>query len=318
MYKYVIKRILLMIPVLLGISFVVFFLMDLTPGTPADIIMGDLATSEAKAALNESLGWNRPFIQRFLDYIMGVFRGDFGSSYVSGLPVFEELFSRFPTTFQLALYSMILASLIGIPLGIACAVKQYSLIDSCSTIFALIFISIPTFWLGLMMIILFSVQLHWLPPNGSETLAHFIMPAITCAGTTLATLIRMTRSTMLEVIRQDYIRTARAKGQTEYQTIVRHALGNALIPIVTIVGLEFGSLLGGAVLTESVFAIPGIGKYMVDAITNRNYPVIMGGVAILAFIFSICNLVIDVLYAYIDPRMKSQYSTKKRKAEVTE
>ena len=164
MYKYVIKRILLMIPVLLGISFVVFFLMDLTPGTPADIIMGDLATSEAKAALNESLGWNRPFIQRFLDYIMGVFRGDFGSSYVSGLPVFEELFSRFPTTFQLALYSMILASLIGIPLGIACAVKQYSLIDSCSTIFALIFISIPTFWLGLMMIILFSVQLPSFTP----------------------------------------------------------------------------------------------------------------------------------------------------------
>ncbi len=307
MYKYVIKRVLLMIPVLLGISFVVFFLMDLTPGTPADIIMGDLATSEAKAALNESLGWNRPFIQRFLDYIMGVFRGDFGSSYVSGLPVFEELFSRFPTTFQLALYSMILASLIGIPLGIACAVKQYSLIDSCSTIFALIFISIPTFWLGLMMIILFSVQLHWLPPNGSETLAHFIMPAITCAGTTLATLIRMTRSTMLEVIRQDYIRTAYAKGATKGRVIVNHALQNAFIPIITIVGVNFGYMLGGAVITENVFGMSGIGNLLLSSIRSKDIPMVMGGVLIVAVMFSIVNLLLDICYAYVDPRVKAQY-----------
>lgn len=307
MYKYVIKRVLLMIPVLLGISFVVFFLMDLTPGTPADIIMGDLATSEAKAALNESLGWNRPFIQRFLDYIMGVFRGDFGSSYVSGLPVFEELFSRFPTTFQLALYSMILASLIGIPLGIACAVKQYSLIDSCSTIFALIFISIPTFWLDLMMIILFSVQLHWLPPNGSETLAHFIMPAITCAGTTLATLIRMTRSTMLEVIRQDYIRTAYAKGATKGRVIVNHALQNAFIPIITIVGVNFGYMLGGAVITENVFGMSGIGNLLLSSIRSKDIPMVMGGVLIVAVMFSIVNLLLDICYAYVDPRVKAQY-----------
>ena len=307
MYKYVIKRVLLMIPVLLGISFVVFFLMDLTPGTPADIIMGDLAMSEAKAALNESLGWNRPFIQRFLDYIMGVFRGDFGSSYVSGLPVFEELFSRFPTTFQLALYSMILASLIGIPLGIACAVKQYSLIDSCSTIFALIFISIPTFWLGLMMIILFSVQLHWLPPNGSETLAHFIMPAITCAGTTLATLIRMTRSTMLEVIRQDYIRTAYAKGATKGRVIVKHALQNAFIPIITIVGVNFGYMLGGAVITENVFGMSGIGNLLLSSIRSKDIPMVMGGVLIVAVMFSIVNLLLDICYAYVDPRVKAQY-----------
>lgn len=307
MYKYVIKRVLLMIPVLLGISFVVFFLMDLTPGTPADIIMGDLATSEAKAALNESLGWNRPFIQRFLDYILGVFRGDLGSSYVSGLPVFEELFSRFPTTFQLALYSMILASLIGIPLGIACAVKQYSLIDSCSTIFALIFISIPTFWLGLMMIILFSVQLHWLPPNGSETLAHFIMPAITCSGTTLATLIRMTRSTMLEVIRQDYIRTAYAKGAAKGRVIVKHALQNAFIPIITIVGVNFGYMLGGAVITENVFGMSGIGNLLLSSIRSKDIPMVMGGVLIVAVMFSIVNLLLDICYAYVDPRVKAQY-----------
>ena len=220
-----------MIPVLLGISFVVFFLMDLTPGTPADIILGDLATSEAKAQMNESLGWNQPFIQRYLDYLIGALHGDFGNSYVSGLPVFQELFSRFPTTFQLSLYSMILASVIGIPLGIACAVKQYSLIDSLSTIFALIFISIPSFWLGLLMIIVFSVNLHLLPSFGSESFVHFIMPAITCAGATLATLIRMTRSTMLEVIRQDYIRTAYAKGAGKGRVIVKHALQRAPIKL---------------------------------------------------------------------------------------
>lgn len=307
MYKYVIKRVLLMIPVLLGISFVVFFLMDLTPGTPADIIMGDLATPEAKAALNESLGWNQPFLQRYASYIAGVLKGDFGTSYVSGLPVFEELFSRFPTTFQLALYSMILASVVGIPLGIACAVKQYSLIDSVSTIFALIFISIPAFWLGLMMIILFSVKLHWLPPNGSETLAHFIMPAITCAGTTLATLIRMTRSTMLEVIRQDYIRTAYAKGAAKGRVIVKHALQNAFIPIITIVGVNFGYMLGGAVITENVFGMSGIGNLLLGSIRSKDIPMVMGGVLIVAVMFSIVNLLLDICYAYVDPRVKAQY-----------
>lgn len=171
----------------------------------------------------------------------------------------------------------------------------------------------PNFWQGLMNILLFSVYLSWLPSSGFYGPEYWVLPCLTVGTSTMATITRTTRSSMLEVIRQDYIRTARAKGLSEYNVIIKHALSNALIPIVTIVGLEFGSLLGGAVLTETVFAIPGIGKYMVDAITNRNYPVIMGGVVILAFIFSVCNLVIDVLYAYIDPRMKSQYGTRKRK-----
>ncbi|MCJ7837176.1 ABC transporter permease [Cuneatibacter sp. NSJ-177] len=307
MYKYVVKRILLMIPVLLGISFVVFFLMDLTPGSPADIIMGDLATAEAKAQLNESLGWNQPFLQRYVEYIVNVFHGDFGTSYVSGLPVFQELFSRFPTTFRLALYSMVLASLIGIPVGIACAVKQYSLIDSFSTIFALIFISIPSFWLGLLMIIVFSVQLHLLPSFGSESFAHFIMPAITCSGATLATLIRMTRSTMLEVIRQDYIRTAYAKGATKGRVIVKHALQNAMIPIITIVGVNFGYMLGGAVITENVFGMSGVGNLLLGSIRNKDIPMVMGGVLIIAVMFSIINLLLDILYAFVDPRVKAQY-----------
>lgn len=296
-----------MIPVLLGISFVVFFLMDLTPGTPADIILGDLATSEAKAQMNESLGWNQPFIQRYLDYLIGALHGDFGNSYVSGLPVFQELFSRFPTTFQLSLYSMILASVIGIPLGIACAVKQYSLIDSLSTIFALIFISIPSFWLGLLMIIVFSVNLHLLPSFGSESFVHFIMPAITCAGATLATLIRMTRSTMLEVIRQDYIRTAYAKGAGKGRVIVKHALQNAMIPIITIVGVNFGYMLGGAVITENVFGMSGIGNLLLTSIRSKDIPMVMGGVLIIAVMFSIINLLLDILYAFVDPRIKAQY-----------
>ena len=213
MYKYVIKRILLMIPVLLGISFVVFFLMDLTPGTPADIIMGDLATSEAKAALNESLGWNRPFIQRFLDYIMGVFRGDFGSSYVSGLPVFEELFSRFPTTFQLALYSMILASLIGIPLGIACAVKQYSLLDTIPSVLSFFIAAIPSFVLGMVLLLVFAQQLKILPSYGLDTWKHYIMPILAIAIPPAAQNMRFTKSSMLEAIRQDYVRTARPRAR---------------------------------------------------------------------------------------------------------
>lgn len=307
MYKYVIKRLLLMIPVLLGISFAVFFLMNLTPGTPADIIMGELATPEAKEAMNESLGWNQPFLKRYLDYIVGVFQGDFGNSYVSGLSVMKELFTRFPTTFRLALYSMILAAVVGIPVGVACAVKQYSLMDSFSTVFALVFVSIPSFWLGLLMIILFSVKLHWLSAYGSESFVQFIMPAITCSAGTLATLIRMTRSTMLEVIRQDYIRTAYAKGASKGRVIVKHALQNAMIPIITIVGVNFGYMLGGAVITENVFGMSGIGNLLLNSIRSKDIPMVMGGVLIISVMFSVINLLLDIIYAFIDPRVKAQY-----------
>lgn len=307
MYKYIIKRVLLMIPVLLGISFVVFFLMDLTPGSPADIILGDLAPASAKAQLNEELGWNKPFLERYVTYIVNAVQGDFGLSYTSNLPVVDEIFSRFPTTFRLALYSMILAALIGIPVGIVCAVKQYSLVDNISTIFALVFISIPSFWLGLLMILLFSVKLHWLPSFGSASFVNFIMPSITCSAATLATLIRMTRSTMLEVIRQDYIRTAYAKGATEGRVIIKHAIRNALIPIITIVGINFGYMLGGAVITENVFGMSGIGNMLLTAIRSKDIPMVMGGVLIIAVMFSVINLLLDILYAFVDPRVKAQY-----------
>ncbi|MBO8436328.1 MAG: ABC transporter permease [Spirochaetes bacterium] len=319
MLKYVVKRLVLLIPVLIGVVTIVFILNQLMPGDPARMMAGDGAPEEAVEALREEMGLNRPLIVQYIDYIVGIFtRGDLGTSYKTGAPVLTEVIERMPTTLILAGISTLIAVGIGIPLGIAAATWQNTFIDYFSSCVSFIGVSMPNFWQGLMNILLFSVYLGWFPSSGFYGPEYWILPCLTVGTSTMATITRTTRSSMLEVIRQDYIRTARAKGMSEYNVIVKHALGNALIPIVTIVGLEFGSLLGGAVLTETVFAIPGIGKYMVDAITNRNYPVIMGGVVILAFIFSVCNLVIDVLYAYIDPRMKSQYKTKKKKKEAEE
>lgn len=307
MAKYITKRFLLMIPVLLGVSFLVFFLMNLTPGTPADIILGELATQEAKDEMNDRLGWNKPFFERYFDYMKNALKGDLGKSYRSELPVMEEIFSRLPTTFRLALYSMVLASLVGIPFGIICAVKQYSLIDSTLTVLALIFISIPSFWLGLLMILTFSVHLNLLPSFGSQTFLHFVMPAITVSAGTMATLVRMTRSTMLEVIRQDYTRTAFAKGATQGRVIVKHAIRNALIPLVTIVGINFGYMLGGAVIIENIFGMSGVGNYLLTSIRSKDIPLVMGSVLIIAVMFSLINLLLDMIYAFIDPRIKSQY-----------
>lgn len=319
MSKYILKRLLQLIPVLVGVITIVFILNQLMPGDPARMLAGEGASEEAVERIRVEMGLDKPVIMQYINYLTGIItRGDLGTSYKTGVPVLTEVLERLPTTMILAGISTLISVGIGVPLGIAAATWQNTLVDYTASALSFIGVSMPNFWQGLMNILVFSVYLNWLPSSGFYGPRYWILPALTVGTSCMATITRTTRSSMLEVIRQDYIRTARAKGQTEYQTIIRHALGNALIPIVTIIGLEFGSLLGGAVLTESVFAIPGIGKYMVDAITNRNYPVIMGGVAILAFIFSICNLIIDVLYAYIDPRMKSQYSTKKRKAEVTE
>ncbi len=319
MLKYIIKRLVLLIPVLIGVVTIVFILNQLMPGDPARMMAGEGASEEAVEALREEMGLNRPLLVQYVDYIVGIFtRGDLGTSYKTGAPVLTEVIERMPTTLILAGISILIAVGIGIPLGIAAATWQNTFIDYFSSIVSFIGVSMPNFWQGLMNILLFSVFLGWFPSSGFYGPEYWVLPCLTVGTSTMATITRTTRSSMLEVIRQDYIRTARAKGLSEYNVIIKHALSNALIPIVTIVGLEFGALLGGAVLTETVFAIPGIGKYMVDAITNRNYPVIMGGVVILAFISSVCNLVIDVLYAYIDPRMKSLYSSKKKKKKGAE
>ncbi|MGM9974353.1 MAG: nickel ABC transporter permease [Clostridiaceae bacterium] len=308
MYKYILKRIAMLIPVMLGVTFIVFTLMYFTPGDPARIILTESAPQEAVEQLREEMGLNDPFIVQFGRYIKNlVVEQDLGRSYVSKKVVVDEIMERFPATLKLAAAGVLVAVIIGIPIGIISAVKQYSALDSVCMVFALIGVSMPVFWLGLMMILLFSVKLGWLPPSGFTSIKHMIMPAIALGTGSAAIITRMTRSSMLEVIRQDYIRTARAKGQEEKVIIIRHALKNALIPIITVIGLQFGGLLGGAVLTESVFSIPGVGRLMVESIKARDFPIVQGGVLFIALTFSIVNLLVDILYAYVDPRIKSQY-----------
>lgn len=307
MIRYVIKRLLILIPILLGVIFIVFFIVSLTPSSPGRIILGIKGTQEAVDQLNESLGYNRPFLVRYLTYVGDVFRLDFGDSYLSGKPVVQELFARFPTTLFLSACMVIFGSMLGISLGVLSAVKQYSFIDSSCTVMALLFASIPSFWFGLMSIWLFAIELGWLPASGKETAAGWVLPIAVGSLSLMSALLRMTRTTMLESIRADYIRTARAKGASEKTVIWRHALKNAMVPVVTMMGAYFGSCLGGAVLIESVFGLPGIGSYIIMAITKKDVPVICGGTLLIASSFCLVILLVDLLYAFIDPRVKSKY-----------
>ncbi|MBZ4664364.1 MAG: hypothetical protein JG776_2082 [Caloramator sp.] len=307
MRKYITRRLLMLIPVILGVTFIVFSIMYMTPGDPAQMILGESAPESAVKALREQMGLNDPFLVQYGRFIKNAVMGDFGRSYSTKREVFTEIFARFPATLQLASVGVLLAVLIGIPVGIISATKQYSLFDSVSMILALLGVSMPNFWQGLMFILLFSVTLGWLPSGGYGSFKHFILPALTLGTSTAAVIARMTRSSMLEVIRQDYIRTARAKGVEEKKVILKHALKNALIPIITVVGLQFGALLGGAVLTETVFSWPGIGRLLVDAIKQKDTPMVQATVVFIAVTFSIVNLAVDILYAYVDPRIKSQY-----------
>lgn len=307
MQKYILKRLLLLIPVLLGVSFLVFSIMSFTPGDPAQLILGESASQTSIVALREEMGLNDPFIMQYARFVGNAVTGDFGRSYTSGREVFAEIFSRFPNTLILAVIGMIIAVIIGIPVGIISATKQYSLVDSVSMIGALLGVAMPNFWLGLMLILVFSVGLGVLPSGGFTGMSSLILPSITLGTGAAAIITRMTRSSMLEVIRQDYIRTARAKGVAEKKVINHHALKNALIPIITIIGLQFGLLLGGAVLTETVYSWPGVGRLMVEAIRQKDTPTVLAAVVFLAAAFSVVNLMVDLIYAYVDPRMKSQY-----------
>lgn len=308
MHRFILKRLLLLIPVLLGVSLLVFAIMSFTPGDPAQLILGENAPPEAVAELREEMGLNDPFVLRYARFVGDAVTGDLGRSYTSGRDVFDEIFSRFPNTLILAALGVIIAVIIGIPIGVISATRQYSMIDSGSMIFALLGVSMPNFWLGLMLILLFSVNLGWVPSGGYSDWSSLIMPAITLGTGSAAIITRMTRSSMLEVIRQDYIRTARAKGVAENVVINRHALKNALIPVITVIGLQFGYLLGGAVLTETVFSWPGVGRMMVDAIRQKDAPTVLGTVVFLATTFSLVNLFVDLLYGFVDPRIKSQYA----------
>lgn len=312
MTNYIIRRLLLAIPTLIGVSFLVFWSIRLVPGDPAIALAGELATPEFIAQVRDNLGLDQPIFIQYFTYLGRVFQGDMGRSIRSRLPVLEEIQTRLPRTLLLALTSLTVSCAIGIPIGIASASRPNSWFDAGSMVFALLGVSMPIFWLGLMLMILFAVLIpQWfglsgpvLPPTGSGTWQHLVMPITALAANSMAIQARMTRACMLEVLKQDYIRTARAKGQSNRRVIYHHALRNALLPIVTIIGLQFGTLLGGAVLTETVFAWPGIGRLLVDAIGFRDYPIIQGTVMIIAIGFVLTNLFVDILYAYLDPRIQ--------------
>ena len=307
MYKYICKRILMMIPVIIGVSLLVFLVLKMTPGDPARVVAGSEADEATVEQIREELGLNKPVLQQYVDYMLNLLHGDMGTSYTTNKPVAEEILARMPTTFILAFAGVFVAVLIGIPLGIISATKQYSILDYISTLLALGGVAMPNFWLGLMLILLFSLKLGWLPSGGGDSWTAYVLPAITLGVGATANFMRTTRSSMLEVIRQDYIRTARAKGAGEGRVVMHHALRNAMIPVITVIGLQIGTLLGGAVVNETVFSLPGLGTLMINAINQKNEPVVLGCLITFAIIFSLVNLLIDILYALIDPRSKSQY-----------
>ncbi|OPL08662.1 MAG: hypothetical protein AVO33_09600 [delta proteobacterium ML8_F1] len=308
MTRYILRRIFMMIPVMLGVTLLVFFIISLTPGDAASMILGQEATEESIQELREEMGLNDPTAVQYVRYMGGLFQGDMGRSYATGKTVSSEIAQRFPNTFVLTVSAIFLSVLISIPIGVVSATKQYSIFDNVGMIIALVGISMPSFWTGLLLIIAFSLTLGWFPSGGMEGFISLILPAFTLAIASTASITRTTRSSMLEVIRQDYINTAKAKGVSKNVVIRKHALKNALIPAITVIGLEFGILLGGAVLTETVFSWPGIGRLMVESIQRKDTPMVLGSVIVFALAFSVVNLIIDILYAFIDPRIKSNYS----------
>ncbi len=308
MLRYIGKRLLMLIPVMLGISFIIFSIMSLTPGDPARLILGEGAEPEAISALQEQMGLNDPFFVRFFHYVADALRGDFGKSWRTRVPVFTELFSCFPTTLQLNIYAIFIAVLVGIPIGILSAVRQYSVLDNISLMTSLLMTSLPGFWLGMMLILIFSMNLGWFPVMGGGSIRSFVLPAVACAMPTLAALVRMTRSTMLEVIRQDYIRTARAKGAAEYSVIFHHALRNALLPVITVVGTNFAFQMGGTVIIESVFALPGVGSLMITAVRMKDTPMVMACILFVAVMVGVINLLVDIVYTLVDPRIRAVYA----------
>lgn len=312
MTTYIARRFLWALPVLIGASFLVFWSIRWVPGDPAVAIAGELASPALVAKVRADLGLDEPLPVQYGIYLARMAQGDMGTSVRSGLPVTDEIRIRLPRTLQLTFLSLLVAAVIGIPIGVLSATRSNTWVDAVSMVIALLGVSMPIFWLGLMLIIFFALTLPaWLglsqpllPPTGSGTWRHLIMPTIALAANSMAIQARMTRACMLDVLRSDYIRTARSKGVSEFSVIYRHGLRNALIPIVTVVGLQFGTLLGGAVLTETVFAWPGIGRLLVDSIGYRDYPVIQGTVLVITVGFVLVNILVDILYAYLDPRIR--------------
>ena len=331
MLAYIIRRILILIPTLLGVSVIVFFMLRITPGDPAELLLGERATEEALHEIREHLGLNEPLHVQYGLFLKRLMKGDLGETIWSRQKVWIEVKERFPATIELSVVALFISCFFGIIFGIISATRQYSIFDYLSMLGALIGVSMPIFWLGLVFMLIFSVNLGWLPLSGrisigvdlevitnfyildavltknwgalKDVLWHIIMPAVTLSTIPMAIVARMTRSSMLEVLRQDYIKTAKAKGLSQFIVTFKHALRNALIPVVTTIGLQFGVALGGAILTETIFAWPGVGKWMFDAVMKRDYMVIQGGTLVIAAVFVVINLMVDVLYAVINPRI---------------
>ena len=306
MYQYIVRRLLLTVPVVLGVSIIVFSIIRLIPGDPARAMAGVNATPEFIEQVRIRHALDQPIYIQYGRFLAGFVRGDLGRSIFSGRPVATEIGERFPRTLLLASVSLVIATLIGVSAGIVSATRRNSVFDNASLFVALVGVAAPVFWMALMLQLLFAVHLRLLPATGIGTVRHIILPSLTLGTASAALMARITRSSMLDVLRQDFITTARSKGLDERMVVYKHALKNALIPVVTVLGLQFGILLGGAVLTETVFAWPGVGRLLVDAILRRDYPVVQGTVMLLAFLFVIINLVVDIAYAYLDPRVHYQ------------
>ena len=305
MLKYILRRLVLLIPVIIGVMLIVFFFQSISGDDPALAILGAGSSVEDREAKREELGLNDPIAVQFGRYVWNFFtRGDLGDSYETGQPVTKEIFNRFPITIQLALIAVFFGVILGVPLGIWSAIRQNKPIDNAIVTFSVFLESVPNFWLALLLITFFSLRLHLLPSIFNRTFAGWVLPSITVIVGSLSMIIRVTRSSMLETIRQDYVRTARAKGQTEFKVILRHVLRNSLIPIVNSIGNSLGLLLGGALIVETIFGMPGIGKYTIDAVSARNYPSVLGSVVILAITFSLINLLVDLTYIIVNPSLK--------------
>lgn len=304
MLKYTLKRMLMIIPVVIGISLFIYVIMSVAPGDPARLILGPEATEADILAKQAELGLDRPLLIRYASYIVNVFQGNFGTSWYSDYNVLSEFSARLPNTLMLGMLAMGFAAIVGIPLGVFASLKQNSVLDYSSMVMAMIFASMPAFWFGLMAQVYISLKLGWLPATGGGSIKHFILPALTLGAAQLASQVRMTRTSILEVIKQDFVRTARSKGAPEKRVIIKHVLRNGLLPVITQLGINFALLLGGAIVTESVFAIPGVASMLINAVKLRDVPVVMGVVIIIAIFVGFANLLVDLMYAVVDPRVK--------------
>ena len=316
MIKYIVRRLLMMIPILMGISLIVLIFINLAPGDPARIILGDDASEEEVQTLRDNFGLNDAFHVRYIRFLSNAIRGDFGRSYLNNRIIRDEMFQRLRYTVVIAVLSTLIAVVIGVPLGIYAATHQYTLRDNAAIAISLICVSVPSFWLALLLVQLFSIKLNWLPIAGVDTWKGWVLPILSLGVGHSAMITRMMRSNLLEVISQDYITTARAKGQTEFIVLYRHALKNAIIPIVMIVASMFGMSLGGAMIAETIYSVPGVGSYMLSGLTGRDYPVIQATSFFMSMISSFVVLFIDIAFAFIDPRIRSQYTKKRERKKI--